>query len=611
MGRRIRTAGAWRFVLVIGLVFVANSPSAAAAVVIESPNSAFSGSATLELPAGAFGSEAHHVKCTSGVVKGMVPGMPDGTATITQLSWASGNCTLRNIFDGYIDAAGVTWAKYPSITASSELSFGEATLTAAYFVGGKTCNYAFTLSKANAGYTDGVGTNTVTWQPSSSGKGVEIPYPCWNSQLGFAKLVLTFSDPQFALKEVTFKAPTVTTKAASSITQTGAMLNGEITPNGLTTEYHFEYGLEKEKYGTNVPASDATINSGPWTAKPVPQAVSGLLPGTTYHFRLVAKNAKGTTPGPDETFVTLFPPPSCDPLSRSRIKIGDMNGDSKADIFRFTDPADGIGEGRVWKSEGSSYKDLGQVNTGFGIAYQDQLVDWDGDNDDDVLQFTETGRVDGWRSNTTTYTQLSQVGSSFPHPCEMRIGDMNGDGIDDLLRFSNEGNGYAWVSTGAPMSYTYKGLIGTGFGLSHQVRVGDMDGDGDDDLFKFLDNGNGYAWRSDKTSYTSLGLIATGFGNSAQVRVGDRDGDGDDDLYQFTDEGKGYYWESKGASYTYLGIFTSGFGPSRQVRIADINADKESDILWFRDEGNGYAWLGDGKGGFESLGPIGSGFGVP
>jgi len=307
-------------------------------------------------------------------------------------------------------------------------------------------------------------------------------------------------------------------------------------------------------------------------------------------------------------------PPTCDPLSKSRIKIADMNGDSKADIFRFTDPADEVGEGRVWISEGKSYTpETGkQAGTGFGIAYEDRTGDWDGDGDDDIFQFTESGRVDGWLSEGTKYKQLSQIGTGFAHPCQTRLGDMNGDGKDDIFRFTNQGNGYAWLSTGDPKKYEYKGLVGTGFGHSDEVRVGDMDGDGDADLFQFTSEGNGYAWRSNKSSYTYLGLFATGFGNAAQVRVGDRDADGDDDLYQFTDEGKGYFWESKAGIYTYLGNFTSGFGLSRQVRIADINGDKKSDILWFKIEnGNGYAWLGDGKGGFESLGQIGTGFGAP
>jgi len=33
--------------------------------------------------------------------------------------------------------------------------------------------------------------------------------------------------------------------------------------------------------------------------------LSGLTPGTTYHYRVVGKNAAGTSNGADETFTTL------------------------------------------------------------------------------------------------------------------------------------------------------------------------------------------------------------------------------------------------------------------------------------------------------------------
>ena len=39
-------------------------------------------------------------------------------------------------------------------------------------------------------------------------------------------------------------------------------------------------------------------------------AVSGLAAGHTYHYRIVATNATGTTTGADSTFTTTPPPPS-------------------------------------------------------------------------------------------------------------------------------------------------------------------------------------------------------------------------------------------------------------------------------------------------------------
>ncbi|HYP56129.1 MAG TPA: hypothetical protein VEQ41_07505, partial [Solirubrobacterales bacterium] len=96
--------------------------------------------------------------------------------------------------------------------------------------------------------------------------------------------------------------PTIATKSASSLAPTKATLNGTVNPNGSETTYQFEYGTTIG-YGTKAPASPKSIGSGTSPVE-VSEGVEGLAPGTTYHFRLVATNAKGTTEGPDQTFTT-------------------------------------------------------------------------------------------------------------------------------------------------------------------------------------------------------------------------------------------------------------------------------------------------------------------
>jgi hypothetical protein len=83
---------------------------------------------------------------------------------------------------------------------------------------------------------------------------------------------------------------------------------GSVDPNGLPTTASFEYGLDPKYTGA---AGVAYTQSTPaesvgsdFTTHPVTASVTGLVPNTLYHVRLVATNAAGTTVGPDVTFTT-------------------------------------------------------------------------------------------------------------------------------------------------------------------------------------------------------------------------------------------------------------------------------------------------------------------
>ena len=92
--------------------------------------------------------------------------------------------------------------------------------------------------------------------------------------------------------------PTVQTLAASALTGTSAQLNGYLSPNGLTTTADFQYGTTTG-YGSATPSG----NFGT-TPQNIGYNVSGLLPSTTYHYRIVASNSSGTSSGLDSNFFT-------------------------------------------------------------------------------------------------------------------------------------------------------------------------------------------------------------------------------------------------------------------------------------------------------------------
>jgi hypothetical protein len=106
----------------------------------------------------------------------------------------------------------------------------------------------------------------------------------------------------------TFEGPTVQTTAGASIDPTAETLNGTIDPEGVSSTYHFEYGPDTS-YGSQTAESDPLTGS---TDEPASATASGLLPNTTYHFRIVGSNASGSITGADEAFTTAPAPPTLD-----------------------------------------------------------------------------------------------------------------------------------------------------------------------------------------------------------------------------------------------------------------------------------------------------------
>jgi MSHA biogenesis protein MshQ len=107
--------------------------------------------------------------------------------------------------------------------------------------------------------------------------------------------------------------PAATTVAASSLSATGATLNGTVTSNGASTTVTFDYGLTTG-YGSSITASQSPLAAGASGAA-VSATLTGLTCNTTYHFRVNAVNSSGTTNGGDITFTTSACPFSCAPPS--------------------------------------------------------------------------------------------------------------------------------------------------------------------------------------------------------------------------------------------------------------------------------------------------------
>ncbi len=103
--------------------------------------------------------------------------------------------------------------------------------------------------------------------------------------------------------------PTVITGGRSGLQPLQATLEGTVNPNGVDSHYYFQYGTSPS-YGSTT----GEVDAGSGTSAVPASATVGLSPGTTYHYRLVARNSAGliayggdeafTTPGPVEAVTT-------------------------------------------------------------------------------------------------------------------------------------------------------------------------------------------------------------------------------------------------------------------------------------------------------------------
>ncbi len=104
----------------------------------------------------------------------------------------------------------------------------------------------------------------------------------------------------------TLKLPIATTQEATEIKDTEGTLRAAVNPNGSAATYQFQYGLTTS-YGMTSPAAAVPIGSGTSPLN-VSNPVTGLVKGSTYHFRVVVTSEGGVAYGADKTLFAEEPP---------------------------------------------------------------------------------------------------------------------------------------------------------------------------------------------------------------------------------------------------------------------------------------------------------------
>ncbi len=167
----------------------------------------------------------------------------------------------------------------------------------------------------------------------------------------------------------TASPPTVATGAASGVGPTVATVSGTVNPNGQPTTWLFEVG-QSTSYGSRTAAQDAGSGT---SARSVSAALTGLAPGRTYHYRLLATSSAGTTTGADATFVTAEPPAAttlaASSIGTTSAKLNarvDPNGRPTSYVFELGTTA-GYGTATASSSAGSGSSAVSVSRTVTGL----------------------------------------------------------------------------------------------------------------------------------------------------------------------------------------------------------------------------------------------------
>lgn len=256
-----------------------------------------------------------------------------------------------------------------------------------------------------------------------------------------------------------FPPPAAVTLAASSITGTSVTLNGTVTANMMPADVSFEFGTGVS-YGGSVAGSPSQVAVGPAAA--VSGLVTGLTPGTTYHFRVNGTNTSGTRHGDDLTFTTLNNNAG---LSGLGLSIGSLSPvfASATLSYTMTVPYWASSLAVIPAASDSHATIAVQVDGGdfvpvaSGSASGSLALNADGPTAIQVKVTSEDG------STTKTYvitvaekTPLERWQQSHFGAAPMKTGhmeDFDGDGFCNLMEFAFGTDPAASTSNASPLSY--------------------------------------------------------------------------------------------------------------------------------------------------------------
>jgi len=495
----------------------------------------------------------------------------DGTESVTVPNNPSTTCRIRIESASNTSVYGVNPANF-TITSAQPTCYSLSTAVSPNGSGAVSAN---TSPNCTGGYLPGTAIGlTATPNPGYT-------FSSWTGSGGTfsnqSASVTTFTITGNAIVTASFThgKPNVETTAATNVTSNGAQLNGMVNPNGSNTWYYFQWGTTTsygDSSGETGPSNSTASLSAHYT-------LVGLIAGTTYHYRLVARNNADTTFGNDVTFRTQPPAPSVATLLPSNVTAVSAKLNGRVNPNGLSTDA--------WFEYGTS-STLATLSSSpiqsVGSGTSDQLVAYD---------------LSALLPNTTYYYRVVAANAtgtssgaiiSFPeHPNDFWQETNGPNSVTVFALAVNSGQEIfaggvgVYRSTDSGANWMPIGLANTSIYCLAINNIGHVFAGGRTSIFRSTDNGN--TWSEVLRRSTAPYFYALTINSNGHIFAGC----GTEGIYRSTDNGAS--WIQVNSGLTKLALNTLAIGPGGQIFAGTSGGGGV-----FRSTDNGESWASANNG---------------
>ena len=300
--------------------------------------------------------------------------------------------------------------------------------------------------------------------------------------------------------------PAATTQSATNVAATSATLNGLVNANYASTTVTFDYGTTTT-YGSSETAVTSPVTGNINTS--VSANISGLNPGTIYHYRIKAVSSLGTAFGDDMTLKTLgqLPTvvtlPATDVQSTTATLNGIVNANYLPTVFSFEyglstsydNFASPVSNQITGFTDVSVSINLTGLPRGIIYHYRVKATNWLGTTYGDDVTFTASGQVP---------TVTTTVPSSVTNTTALSGGTITSDGGATVTL-----RGVCWSTSENPtVALITKTTDGTGTGTFTSSITG-LTANTTYHVRAYATNSIGTAYGSDLTFTANQVVLAT------------------------------------------------------------------------------------------------------